>query len=213
MTDTTAQHLREDYLARLEVALRGVPHGVASDISDGIAEELQGLDAVATAERIAQLGSPADIAREAGEESRVDTAVGAAMPAAEVVRRPVVATRGYAIVSALSLGFGGFVVPVVGWFVGAVLVSSSTLWKVWEKVVAIVTPVVFVAAFLVIMQVMSLGAVVETGGSSGSGAGVEVANPLVPALSGWHAVILLGFLLVPASGLWLLWRLRGRTER
>jgi len=29
-----------DYLARLDAALRGVPHGIASEIRAGIAEEL-----------------------------------------------------------------------------------------------------------------------------------------------------------------------------
>ncbi|MDF2507638.1 MAG: hypothetical protein K0Q52_1497, partial [Microbacterium sp.] len=31
MTETTADALRDDYLARLDDAMRGLPHGVASD--------------------------------------------------------------------------------------------------------------------------------------------------------------------------------------
>lgn len=60
MTEKTAAELRDDYLARLDEAMRGLPHGVASDIRGGIAEELDGLDAEATAERIDRLGTPRD---------------------------------------------------------------------------------------------------------------------------------------------------------
>ncbi|WP_372469103.1 hypothetical protein ACCO44_07240 [Microbacterium maritypicum] len=63
MTETTADTLREEYLARLDEAMRGLPHGVASDIRGGIVEELQGLDAADTAARIARLGDPVAIAR------------------------------------------------------------------------------------------------------------------------------------------------------
>lgn len=199
MTDTAAQDLRESYLARLDDAMRALPHGVASDIRGGIAEELQGLDAQATAARIVQLGDPADIAREAAvEASGTPVVIAAPERTPAIERAPVVARRGYAIVSALVLSFGGFVVPVVGWFVGAVLVSSSTLWKTGEKIAAIAVPFAVAAIAIVIAQV--------TGLASSPPAG----NPLVPSLGGWHLMILSGLVLIPASGLWLLWRLRGR---
>lgn len=215
MTDNTAQTLREEYLARLDDAMRDLPHGVASDIRDGVAEELQGLDVPATETRIAQLGDPVIIAREAGEETpggpTIVMAAPVDAPAAEPL--PLTSRRGYAIVSALALGIGGIVVPVVGWFVGAVLVSSSTLWKRWEKAVAIVTPVVFVAlSFLVVALVTGrIGAGDQI--ATGDDVPTQVTNPLLPSISTWHVLILLGVVLVPASGLWLLWRLRGRTGR
>ena len=139
MTEKTAAELREDYLARLDEAMRGLPHGVASDIRGGIAEELDGLDAVATAERIDRLGDPRGIAREAEDEVPTAPPVvfPAPAPAPSAPRTPTTATRGFAIAAALTLSFGGIVVPVVGWFVGAVLVSLSPLWRTWEKAVAI----------------------------------------------------------------------------
>ena len=68
MTENTPEALRADYLARLDEAMRDLPHGVAADIRGGITEELEGLGAEATAQRIAQLGDPEEIAREAQRE-------------------------------------------------------------------------------------------------------------------------------------------------
>lgn len=215
MTQTDAQTLRDDYLARLDEAMRDLPHGVASDIRGGIVEELEGLDAEATAARIARLGDPTSIAREAQDEVPESTTIVVAPPvSAPAAPRPAsTTTRGFAITAALALSFGGFVIPVLGWFVGAVLVSLSSLWKTWEKVVAIVVPFVFGALSLLLLQVMSFAEFAASGSSSGSGPAPEgvADNPLVPSLSIWHLLLLLGFLLIPASGLWLLWRLRGRT--
>ncbi len=215
MIDTEADRLRADYLIRLDAAMSALPHGVAADIRSGIVEELDGLNAAATAERIAQLGDPVNIAREAQDEVPAAPVVVVAAPAPAVPKRPVTTTRGYAIAAALTLSFGGFVVPFIGWVVGAVLVCFSTLWRTWEKVTAILVPFVAGAISLLVASTFTaITSVVETGSSSGSGTG-EGVNPLVPmaGVSGWHLLILLGFLLIPASGLWLLWRLRGRTER
>lgn len=219
MTDRTAEALRADYLGRLDSAMRGLPHGVASDIRDGVAEELLGLDADGTALRIAQLGDPATIAREAQDEVPAGVAVVAA-PAATAPSPPrpsAVATRGFAIAAALALGFGGFVVPVLGWVVGAVLVVLSPLWRAGEKAVAIIVPFACASASLVLVQVIGFSAFAAGGSATGSGVGPGEAagNPLIPAWYDvlWTGGIVLGFVLVPASGLWLLWRLRGRGAR
>ncbi|CAD5141119.1 MULTISPECIES: hypothetical protein [Microbacterium] len=216
MTEKTAAELRDDYLARLDEAMRGLPHGVASDIRGGIAEELDGLDAAATAERIDRLGDPRGIAREAEDE--VPTApplvLPAPAPAPSAPRTPTTATRGFAIAAALTLSFGGIVVPVVGWFVGAVLVSLSPLWRTWEKAVAILVPFVATGLSFLIASTMTGFSTGSASGSSSDGDVMsEVVNPLVPAFGEWHLLLLLGGLLVPISGLWLLWRMRGRGTR
>jgi len=216
MTEKTAAELRDDYLARLDEAMRGLPHGVASDIRGGIAEELDGLDAAATAERIDRLGDPRGIAREAEDE--VPTApplvLPAPAPAPSAPRTPTTATRGFAIAAALTLSFGGIVVPVIGWFVGAVLVSLSPLWRTWEKAVAILVPFVATGLSFLIASTMTGFSTGSASGSSSDGDVMsEVVNPLVPAFGEWHLLLLLGGLLVPISGLWLLWRMRGRGTR
>lgn len=209
MTRTTADNMRDDYLARLDEAMRGLPHGVAAEIRGGIAEELEGLDPAATTERIARLGDPEAIAREAHEaQSAEGVAAAAAMPEARI---PAMGTRGFAVAAALTLSFGGFVVPIVGWFVGAVLVSLSSVWRTAEKVVAIVVPFVLCTLSGILVSAMGFSSWTSIGGSDSS----EGINPLVPAWYDliWFGAMLLGVVLIPLSGLWLLWRLRGRAAR
>lgn len=215
MTQAEAARLREDFLARLDAAMRVVPYGVANDIRRGILEELEGLDADATAERIALLGDPALIAREA----QADGSAGAA-PAPIVVavapREPFAKSRGFAIAAALTLGFGGIIVPVVGWVVGVVLVFLSPLWRRGEKIVAVVAPFVVAGISILIISLLSGFESGSAGGSSSGSSGTFVApeavNPLVPTgYDLWHSALVLAFVILPASGLWLLWRLRGRS--
>lgn len=207
MTESDADRLRRDFLSQLDAAMTDLPHGVATEIHDGVDEELNGLDAGAIAARIAQLGDPGTIAREAQAEvpSGAPVIVSLAEPSPrEKEKVPLVDTRGYAITSALVFAFGGFVIPVVGWFVGAVLVSSSTLWRHWEKVVAIVLPFVVAALIAVVMWI---GSLLSSAGESGG----QERNPLVPSGLGlWHSGVLLAFFLIPIIGGWLLWRLRRR---
>lgn len=208
-----------DYLARLDVALRDVPHGIAAEIRAGIAEELSSLDPDAAEERIAQLGDPAMIAREAMDAGGyvapvqlVPAVPSAPAPAAPPASVPVSRSRGFAIAAALTLSFGGFVVPIVGWIVGAVLVAMSGMWRTWEKAVAICTP--FVLFGIVLVAALPAYVVpVEVHEASGAGTPPEVPSPLMPALYdvSWSTLFLLMVLVIPASGLWLLWRMRGRT--
>ncbi|MCS3842862.1 hypothetical protein [Microbacterium sp. AK031] len=208
MTEPDADRLRRDLLRRLDAAMTDLPYGVATEIHDGIEEELGGLDAEATADRIAQLGDPGTIAREAMAEVPVSTLIAAAPSERSALtpqKAPLVETRGYAIAAALVFAFGGFIVPVVGWFVGAVLVSSSALWRRWEKIVAIALPFAVAALIAVVIWIARLIT------SSAVPAGEQEHNPLIPyGLDIWHSSILLIFVLIPVIGGWLLWRLRRR---
>jgi hypothetical protein len=207
-----------DYLARLDDALRDVPHRVAADIRAGVAEELRSLDPDAAEARIAQLGDPAVIAREAmdagGFVPPAPAVVMAPAPAMNPVAVPATRTRGFAIAAALTLSFGGFVVPFAGWVVGVVLVVLSSMWRTWEKVVAITVPLVL-GGFSVLSSVAMWTTSGGTSGESMSGEGVppETPNPLLPTWYDmiWSSVWVLGLLVIPLSGLWLLWRMRGRA--
>jgi len=200
-----------DYLDRLDAALRDVPHGVAAEIRAGIAEELASLDPDAAAARIAQLGDPADIAREALDAAGQPPAVPPMVAAPP--RTPLTRTRGFAVAAAIVLGAGGFVVPIIGWFAGVVMVLMSAMWRTWEKLVAVLLPF---ATVVLLVAVTALAAVLAPQVHDASGeSAAAVVNPLVPA---WYDVIfslsgvsLIGFMLVPVSGLWLLWRMRGRA--
>lgn len=191
----------DDYLARLDESLRDVPHRVAADIRAGVAEELRSLDPDAAEARIAQLGDPAVIAREALD------AGGYAPPAAPAAARPeraaspgsvpVSRSRGFAIAAALTLSFGVYLVPFVGWFVGVALVLLSTMWRTWEKAVAIVAPLLM----LVLTLVGSIPA------------WIWVDDVLEPTFGVHTFIVLTVGVVIPASGLWLLWRMRGRAQQ
>lgn len=214
MNTTDADRLRGDYLSRLDDTMRNVPHGVAAEIRGGILEELQGLDAEATAARIAQLGDPEVVAREAQVESPAPPVLRPAHPTLAPAPRKAPATgiRGFAIAAALTLSFGGIVLPLAGWVVGAVLVCFSTLWRRWEKAVAIVVPLAAATmSILVGMTLWGFTATVQSGSSTGTGeVPAPEMNPLLPATYDlvWSGLLMIGILLIPASGLWLLWRLR-----
>ncbi|GAA5148020.1 hypothetical protein GCM10025768_09000 [Microbacterium pseudoresistens] len=187
------------YLAELDDALGELPHRVATEIRAGIAEELDGLDDAAAAERIASLGDPRAIAAAAAEAGPAPAPAGAAASPA----RPLRESKGFAIAAALVLAFGGVVIPVAGWFVGAVMVVSSRMWTRLEKAIALATP--FVAFALMMLATVITRALTAPSED-------EARNPLVPgALDLWHSSILLAFILVPVMGGWLLWRMRNRT--
>ncbi|MFT4259090.1 hypothetical protein [Microbacterium sp.] len=122
--------------------------------------------------------------------------------AAAVPQPSVTSSRGFAIAAALVLGFGGFVVPAVGWVVGIALVLLSTVWRRGEKLVAIIGPFVVIALSALLSFVLSR--------VMGDDAGSDPVNPLVPTFGVHHVLFLVAFLLIPASGLWLLWRMRRR---
>lgn len=119
-------------------------------------------------------------------------------------RNGAMSSRGFAIAAALTLSFGGVVLPVIGWIVGAVLVAFSPFWKTWEKAVAVIVPVVVASLVAAMIAITFMN-------SDSSGAEVSGSSPLIPtSYALWTGVVVLGLVLIPASGLWLLWRLRGR---
>lgn len=207
MTTNDAVRLREQYLTRLDEAMREVPHGIAADIRRGILEEFDGLDAEGATRLIDRLGEPEVIAAEAMPDAAAGAPVIVVAPPAP--RGPVTATRGFAIVAALAIGFGGIVVPVIGWVIGAVLVCLSPLWRTAEKVFAIAMPAVgVVLAWVLVHLIHGPGLLGEDSG----GVHAPGVNPLIPAAYDLtlSTVLVLLLVVVPASGLWLLWRLRGR---
>jgi hypothetical protein len=201
-----------DYLARLDVALRDVPHGVAAEIRAGIAEELSSLDPDAAEQRIAQLGDPAVIAREAMDAGGYVPPAPSA-PAIAPAPVPLTHSRGFAIAAALVLSFGGFLVPFVGWVAGAVMVGLSGMWRTWEKVVAICAPLVLLGVVVLVSLTAFTTSAVEVHEASGTGSAPEVMNPLLPAVYdvSFSTIFVLALVAIPASGLWLLWRMRRRA--
>lgn len=135
----------EAFLRQLDAALADVPPGTARDIRQGIAEELMSLPPEKVRERIQQLGDPALIAAEARAE------VGTARFGKGR------ASAAYVVVAALAVAFGGFVLPLVGWIVGYVLVWLSPAWRRWEKIVMLSVPLGMTLLVAVYFTITEMG--------------------------------------------------------
>lgn len=219
-------HVAEQYLARLDVAVERLPHGIAAPLRDEISAELTALPPGEIVARIAELGTPEAVAAAAlaaatSDPDTRDSLVTARPAVSEQAapQLPLSQTRGYAIAAAITFGIGGIVVPLVGWVVGCVLVGTSGLWRRGEKVAALVAPCVGAAVLCVALWLVR--AVNLSSAQSGSSepltdvvAETATGNPLLPAGYdlGWSGISILFFGLIPLIALWLVLRLRGRSQ-
>jgi hypothetical protein len=122
---TDTRDLVATYIDQLESALRSLSPGRRSElieeIRDHIADAIEALppgDPGAVAEMLARLGSPAEIAAEAGAQ----------------VLRPDPPSRLDAFVPWVVL-LGGFLFAV-GWVAGIVMLWSSSTWRLRDKLLA-----------------------------------------------------------------------------
>jgi hypothetical protein len=123
---SNADRLVDDYLKRLDRELGNLPRArrreLAEEIAGHIAEARASLPVESEAEirnLLERMGDPAEIAAEAQERAGV---------------RP--RRAGWVEILALVLLLiGGIVLPVVGWFVGVVLLWVSEAWTTREKLV------------------------------------------------------------------------------
>jgi uncharacterized membrane protein len=129
---TTPDKLVERYLKHLDVELDDLPRDrrreIVDEIAGHIAEARAGLEHETEAEVrniLDGLGDPADIAADARERFDVRPA------ARSAPYRP-----GWIEVGALVLLLvGGLIVPIFGWFIGAILLWVSNAWNVRDKVI------------------------------------------------------------------------------
>jgi uncharacterized membrane protein len=123
---STADRLVEDYLKRLNRELEGVPrtrrNELVEEISEHIVEARAGLEDEREAEirtLLDRLGDPAEIAAEACERFGVQ-------------RRQ---SNWLDIAALVFLLVGGLILPVIGWFIGVVLLWASSAWTTGEKLI------------------------------------------------------------------------------
>jgi uncharacterized membrane protein len=147
---STADRLVDDYLNRLHSELAGVPRARRNELIEEIAGHIAEARATLEDEREAEirtlldrLGEPAEIAAEARER------VGA-----QPVRRSWVD-----ILALVMLLVGGLILPVIGWFIGVVLLWTSSAWTTGEKLVG----TIFVPGGLALP--LFFGVVAVSGGS------------------------------------------------
>ncbi|MBF4457863.1 HAAS signaling domain-containing protein [Pseudoclavibacter sp. VKM Ac-2867] len=103
------------YLKELQAALRdGVPQ-VRDEVLNDIADTLRGLDADETRARIRELGAPSTIAADAMAETPSLEAPGP--------------SRAYPIIMSIALIAGWYLVPVLGWVAGLIMIGASQHWS------------------------------------------------------------------------------------
>src|SRR5918996_268168 len=124
--NATADHLVDDYLKRLSTELDDLPRPrrreLVQEISEHIAEARADLPTESETEvrnLLDRLGDPTEIAGEARARFGIEGR-----------------KRGWLEpVALIFLLIGGVVVPIVGWFVGLVLLWASQIWTTRDKLI------------------------------------------------------------------------------
>ena len=113
MTAPDHQHpVAAEYLEALDSALAGAPDDVRRSMVADVADELRGLDGDAARARVAELGDVRTIAADATADTTAPAAPG----------------RGYAIATSVTLVAGWYLVPVLGWVAGLVMIGAGSHW-------------------------------------------------------------------------------------
>ncbi len=189
---SATDRLVSDYLDRLESELAGIPRTGRREVLDEIEAHIQESlaeahadDEVAVRNVLDRIGEPADIAAEARERFGVKQQ--------KATWREIGAL--------ILLPFGGFLVPVIGWFAGVVLLWVSDAWNTRDKLIGtLVLPGGFALPFFLLFLASGTGS--GSGGGGGSSMSVWEIAKIVLAVA-----VLLSPLVVDG---YLLWRLRRR---
>ncbi|AMB60132.1 HAAS signaling domain-containing protein [Microterricola viridarii] len=196
------------YLASLDAALSGVDAATRAEIVAGVREELVGLPAEATAERIREIGDPAFVAAEARgalPDALPAERVGEPAASAPAPTAAKAEPAWFAVIAGLLVMIGGVVVPVVGALAGYVMVWLSGAWTRRQKVIATAVPVAYVAVLFAVLALVADIAQPAPATTGTSGEFHAPLNPLLPAGYDvlWSGILLLGVVQL-AVGVWLL---------
>ncbi len=126
------------YLGELERALASTPTVLRREILTDVAAELRGLDEEAVKARITELGDPRAIAADVSEAQRQET--------------QQVPSKVYPTVTAVVLTAGWYLVPLIGWVAGLVMIGAGAHWDLPVRrksiLVSVVAALVAFAALL-----------------------------------------------------------------
>ena len=112
----------EDYLTELDGLLVDVDPATREGLLNGIREELSTLTPADADARLRALGDPAFVAASVRAERGTLT-----------LQKEDAAW--YSILTVLLLTVGGFIIPVIGWLAGLVMLWASRTWAVSHKVI------------------------------------------------------------------------------
>lgn len=204
MTEAQLTPPARDYLRELDQALAGVDAATAAELRDGIAESLQGLDDAAARAHITELGDPAFVAASA-RGALADVAAETVAP----LPRTGTSSLAYLLSSVAVYALAGFLIPVIGWIGGVVMLWVSPIWRRSEKWAATLIPLALCAVVLGLGVSAAVGAAV--GMPRQYATYTEVPNPLFPSAYDifWSAIVSAWIVLpLAASGvaIWILVR-------
>ncbi|WP_433676016.1 hypothetical protein [Microbacterium gorillae] len=198
-----------DYLRELDRVLIGVDATTAAELRGGIAESLQGLNEADAVTRIAELGDPAFVAASARDVHPID-ATGSAEPhPTNTTPRTGTSSVAYLLSALAVYALAGFLLPVIGWIGGVVMLWASPTWRRGEKWAATLIPLVLCAV------VIGFGLSAAFGAAAGIprrfATYAEDPNPLLPGSYDvlWSSIVA-AWLVLPLTasgvGVWLLVR-------
>ena len=142
MPDTHHQPLVADYLSRLDAAADRLPADQRAELVEGIREHLDsaltGVDQTNEAQIQAvldRLGAPEEIVAAAveGEPPSWSGPTAGGAQAAPAHGGSGIGVR--EIFAVILLPIGGFILPVLGWFIGLVLLWTSDRWTFRDKLI------------------------------------------------------------------------------
>ncbi len=122
--DPMAKQAVKEYLHELDQELQDLPRSRRQELLGEIHEHIDSalaespaLDEAEVRNVLDRLGDPSDIAEEARQRFGV----------------PRQRSRGLEIAALIFLLIGGIIIPIVGWFIGVILLWSSRVWTTGEK--------------------------------------------------------------------------------
>jgi hypothetical protein len=122
--DPMANQAVKEYLHELDQELQDLPRSRRQELLGEIHEHIDSaladapaLDEAEVRNVLDRLGDPSDIAEEARQRFGV----------------PRQRSRGLEIAAVILLPIGGLIIPLVGWFIGVILLWSSRVWTTGEK--------------------------------------------------------------------------------
>lgn len=110
---------------------------------------------------------------------------------------------GYVAVTALLIGIGGIVLPVVGWVAGLVALWTGRVWTTLERWIATLAPVAASALVVGIWWVVESAATPPTPPGDGFQTPEMPPNPTLGLVSGWWMLWLGTCVGSVAIGVWL----------
>jgi hypothetical protein len=178
----------DTYLAELERLLASADPAVRQELVDGIREELAGLGADEADARLRELGDPAFVA--AGVLAEASDAA----PASSASAAPEGDAAWYPVLTVVLLTIGGFLVPVLGWVVGLIMLWAATGWRTLHKVAGTVLTLAAPGGLLLLLLPVAVVAVPSEPNP----------NPLMPPTIPWWVIALVLLVAWIAGWIWLL---------